>query len=220
LILGFLCYYTKKSACFIEPKHEIIGHWVLKLDADERITPAASIEILTLCSRHFSDSINGIYLPFEVNFLGRKLHHGGIYPFRKLVVFKAGMVDVEEKLQDEHLFLLSGSSIRSKEICLHNDKKTLTEWLSKHNNYSSLECEQVSENPLASDTTFKGRIKNSFYYRLPSFFRAKLYYFYRLFIRFAWLDGRPGLVYAFLQAYAYRYIVDAKLWEKKHSKNK
>ena len=45
------------------------------------------------------------------------------------------------------------------------------------------------------------------------FTRARLYYLYRYYIRMGFLDGRPGRIYAMLQAYMYRYIVDAKIYE-------
>ena len=61
--------------------------WVLRLDADERLTENSAKEVNNLCLKHHETNINGIVLRFEVNFLGRKLKHGGIYPFRKMVLF-------------------------------------------------------------------------------------------------------------------------------------
>ena len=43
--------------------------------------------------------------------------------------------------------------------------------------------------------------------------RAHLYYVYRYYIRLGFLDGKEGKIYAFLQAYWYRYLVDAKIYE-------
>ena len=45
------------------------------------------------------------------------------------------------------------------------------------------------------------------------FMRARLYFWYRYYIRMGFLDGRPGRIYAMLQAYMYRYVVDAKIYE-------
>ena len=45
------------------------------------------------------------------------------------------------------------------------------------------------------------------------FMRAKLYYLYRYYIQMGFLDGRQGKIYAMLQAYMYRFIVDAKIYE-------
>ncbi len=54
--------------------------WVLRIDADERLTDASRKEIEKLCNENMHTDVNGIVLRFEVTFLGRKLRHGGIYP--------------------------------------------------------------------------------------------------------------------------------------------
>jgi hypothetical protein len=36
---------------------------------------------------------------------------------------------------------------------------------------------------------------------------------YRYYLRLGFLDGREGKIYAFLQAYWYRFLVDAKIFE-------
>jgi hypothetical protein len=40
-----------------------------------------------------------------------------------------------------------------------------------------------------------------------------MYFIYRYWIRLGFLDGTEGRIYAFLQAYWYRYLVDAKIYE-------
>ena len=45
------------------------------------------------------------------------------------------------------------------------------------------------------------------------FFRAHIYFIYRYYLRFGFLDGTEGKIYTFLQAYWYRYLVDAKIFE-------
>ena len=52
--------------------------WVLRIDADERLTDASGKEIENLCSENMQTDVNGIILRFEVTFLGKKLRHGGI----------------------------------------------------------------------------------------------------------------------------------------------
>ena len=51
------------------------------------------------------------------------------------------------------------------------------------------------------------------YYKLPMGMRAHLYYLYRYYMLRGFLDGKEGKIYAFLQAYWYRYLVDAKIYE-------
>ena len=49
-------------------------------------------------------------------------------------------------------------------------------------------------------------------------FRAKLYYIYRYYFKLGFLDGKEGKIFAFLQAYWYRFLVDAKIYEKQVNK--
>ena len=55
--------------------------------------------------------------------------------------------------------------------------------------------------------------KFNVYYRLPIGTRAHLYYIYRYYLRFGFLDGKEGKIFCFLQAYWYRFLVDAKIYE-------
>ena len=59
----------------------------------------------------------------------------------------------------------------------------------------------------------KRKIKFGGYYKLPMFFRAHLYFIYRYYILLGFLDGKEGKIYTFLQAYWYRFLVDAKIHE-------
>ena len=49
--------------------------------------------------------------------------------------------------------------------------------------------------------------------RLPLFIRAFVYFNYRYFIKFGFLDGIEGLIFHFLQGFWFRFLVDAKIYE-------
>ncbi len=196
--------------------------WVLRIDADERLTKASRAEVERLCEENKNTDINGIVLRFEVTFLGRKLRHGGIYPFRKLLVFKYGKGTIEDRNMDEHIVLFEGRSIEAKEDSEHHDFKDLNHFINKHNWYAGREVKdyirntetaQESGKELNRKAGIKRFIKFHIYYKLPMGMRAHLYYIYRYYIRLGFLDGKEGKIYAFMQAYWYRYLVDAKIYE-------
>jgi glycosyltransferase involved in cell wall biosynthesis len=199
----------------------ITTKWVLRIDADERLTEESSEEIEKFCEAHSDDDINGLVLRFKFYFLGKYLKHGGCYPFLKLCVFKFGKAYIEDKEMDEHTVLTEGRSIKAKKDCLRHDFKSVSSWIDKHNKYSTRELKDYNNMQKANsqvenldlDSKRKNRVKNSLYYKLPLGFRAKLYYLYRYYLKFGFLDGKPGKFYAFLQAYWYRYLVDAKIYE-------
>jgi hypothetical protein len=56
-------------------------------------------------------------------------------------------------------------------------------------------------------------MKRNLYSRAPRFARAFGYWFLRYFLLLGFLDGKPGLVFHFLQGFWYRFLVDAKLEE-------
>jgi len=125
---------------------DIQTKWVLRIDADERLTDASRAEIEQLCEQHMETDVNGIILRFEVTFLGKKLRHGGIYPFRKLLVFKHGIGTIEDRNMDEHIVLSHGKTVEVKNDSEHHDYKDLTYWTNKHNWYASREVPDYMQN--------------------------------------------------------------------------
>jgi glycosyltransferase involved in cell wall biosynthesis len=61
------------------------------------------------------------------------------------------------------------------------------------------------------------KVNTRLYLRLPSFYRAFFYWFYRYFFRLGFLDGKEGMIYHFLHGFWYRFLVDAKLYEMRKS---
>ena len=197
--------------------------WIFRLDADEFLTQAARNEIEILCKEHEHTDVNGFVVRFTVNFLGKELKHGGIYPFRKLLIYKSDKGVMEERNMDEHIVLKEGRSIELKNDCIHQDFKDLTAWIDKHNKYSnrevldyfaSLENDSLNDyHKLNRKARFKRFVKFGIYYKLPLGMRAFIYYCYRYYFRLGFLDGKEGKIFAFLQAYWYRFLVDAKIYE-------
>ena len=154
--------------------------------------------------------------------MGKRLHHGGIYPIKVLRVFKTGMARIEMRNMDEHMVLTEGKVIEMKNDCLHQDFKSLYDWIDKHNKYSDREVldyfnrkESQAHEALNKGAKFKRFVKFNIYYKLPMSMRAHLYYWYRYYFKLGFLDGKEGKIFAFLQAYWYRFLVDAKIYEKK-----
>lgn len=205
---------------------DIRTKWVFRIDADEELTQQSAQEIDRLCRDNEDTDVNGIIVRFEVNFMGRAIRHGGVYPLRKLLVFKYGKGNIEDRCMDEHCVLYEGRSVEVTCDSLHHDDKGLSAWIDKHNNYSSREMQDYfasletmaatglsDENSLDAKARFKRFLRWKIYYRLPAGFRAWAYYIYRYYLRLGFLDGREGRIFCFMQAYWYRFLVDAKIYE-------
>lgn len=200
--------------------------WTMRMDADEELTPEL-VEELKQKLPKVSDDVNGIILKRRVYFMGRWIKHGGKYPELLLRIFRTGFGECEQKLMDEHMILKSGNKIKFDCDIIDNNNKNLEWWTHKHNWYSNREVldyqqkvivtsekeNEISANVNGEQAEIKRFIKNNGYYKLPLFFRAHVYFIYRYYIRLGFLDGKEGKIYHFLQAYWYRFLVDAKIYE-------
>lgn len=201
---------------------DITTTWVYRIDADEVVTPELAMEISEKCKEHKNDNVNGFIMKFKIYFLGRFLKYGGAYPIYNLTIFKYGKGRYENRAMGEHVVLTEGSMIELKNDCLHYDVKDISTWIDKHNKYSTREVTDYTENLVTQNNlaTLYGeaektkKIRDNFYYKLPLFLRARFYYWYRYYLKMGFLDGKSGKIYAFLQAYWYRYLVDVKIYEK------
>ena len=207
---------------------DIRTKWVYRIDADEVVTPELKEEILEKTKLHENDDVNGLIMKFNVYFLGKVLKHGGSSIYN-LVIFKNGIGRYTDRMMGEHVELKEGNSEKLKHPCLHYDCKDLSTWINKHNWYSSREVidyfERKQEGKKGDPNYYKvasrtASLRDKFYYKLPSFFRAHLFYIFRYYCKLGFLDGKAGKAYCYLQAYWYRFLVDAKLIEAKINKTK
>lgn len=184
--------------------------WVFRLDADERISRELAEEIAEkLHNPHCAD---GFRVRCRIYFMNRWIRHGGTYRHYFLRLFRFGRGRVEEKLMDEHI-LVDGPVENLNGDLIHYDYKGLDAWLKKHIGYSNLELQmQQTQSGLTGGNEAQKR-KRGFYYRLPLFLRARLYFWYRYYFQLGFLDGTEGKIFIYLQAYWYRFLVDAKMFE-------
>lgn len=204
---------------------EINTCWSMRMDSDEELMPDLVAEIQEKLPL-MEEPVNGVILRRRVYFMGRWIKHGGRYPELLLRIFRTGRAVCEQKLMDEHMILLKGTSVLFDHDLIDNNQKDLEWWTAKHNWYSNREVldhqmtveHQLNdfmgkEGALSGQAKKKRIVKNSGYYRLPKFCRAHLYFIYRYYFKLGFLDGAEGKIFHFLQAYWYRFLVDAKLFE-------
>lgn len=201
--------------------------WVMRMDADEELTPEL-VRRLKMLLQDVSDDVSGFYVRRRVYFMGRWIRHGGYYPTWLLRVFRNGTGRCEALWMDEHIVLSSGRAVKVYADIIDKNNKDLTFWTDKHNSYSNREVKDIlakrggSEHDggrltgVLSESQAQSRrwMKDNVYARTPLFVRPLLYFVYRYFIRLGFLDGKEGLIFHFLQAFWYRFLVDAKLYER------
>lgn len=204
----------------------ISTEWTMRIDADEELTIELVDEIKNKLSSSSECDFTGIILKRRVYFMGRWMKHGGRYPEFLLRIFKTGHAKCEQRKMDEHIILLDGYAVKFNNDFIDNNPKQLDWWVNKHNWYSNKEVldyfemsrgsnqlTDINNYVVSKQAKMKRNIKNKKYYKLPKFFRAHIYYIYRYYFRFGFLDGTEGKIFNFLQAYWYRFLVDAKIFE-------
>jgi len=201
--------------------------WLMRMDADEYLEPGLVDEIHRRLPETPLDVI-GIYIRRKVFFQGQWIRHGGFYPQTLLRIWRAGQGRIEQRWMDEHIVLPPNAKTITLEHHIVDDNlKGITFWTDKHNRYATREMADIviqkyfpeladralrdmSADPQAR---LKRSIKDDVYNKLPPGLRALLYFLYRYFVLFGFLDGGKGFVYHFLQAFWYRLLVDVKVME-------
>ena len=197
--------------------------WVMRMDADEYLTDRLVNEIKTVLPELPAD-VTGIYLPLDVIFQGKNVKHGRLRAPKIMRIWRRGKAYMEQRWMDERMVLTEGSAITFKGRFIDHNLNSLAWWTQKHNNYSNRELAVEAMRMYGigrDDEALKGRNqKKGMYYRFPAFFRAGVYFSVRYFMLGGFLDGKAGLIWATLQAYWYRFLIDAKMSEMKRALGK
>ena len=112
--------------------------WVLRLDADEVLTPALVAEFQAALPS-ISPEIDGVHCGRRMTFQGRLIRHGGVFPVRVLRLFRYGRGQCENRWMDEHI-KVAGPTLDLQGEIIDDNLQSLTWWTAKHNSYASREA--------------------------------------------------------------------------------
>lgn len=205
---------------------DITTDWILRLDADEVIEPDLRARMAAEVPR-LPVSTTGVILQRKHVFMGRFIRHGGRYPLDLIRLFRRGYGRVEQRWMDEHLVTWGGDTVTMRGGFADVNLYDLSFFTAKHNGYATREAldvlirrydptevdDALHTQGKANQARRKRLFKERIYNRLPLGTGPLLYFLYRYFIQFGFLDGREGAIYHVLQGFWYRYLVDAKVFE-------
>lgn len=194
--------------------------WVYYSDADERVTPE-----LVLAMKQATENAD-VEVAFRVcrrDYLdGRWLKHVTPSPFN-IRLFKPSSVSYE-RLTNPVTVVDGVIGDISAHFNHYPFSKGISHWVKKHNNYSTLEANQIIQNNnnsatfsvskafFCSDRNERRFHQKELYYRLP--FRPLLMFILLYFVKLGFLDGRAGLKFVILRS-IYEYFIVLKVRELK-----
>jgi glycosyltransferase involved in cell wall biosynthesis len=195
--------------------------WQLHLDADEVMDErlVKAIQALPEEPAH-----TGYFLPRYLRFLGRVLRHGGMSPTWHLRLFRTGAGRCEDRKYDQHFIVDSGTTGKLSGALVDDIRMPLSEWTARHNRWSDGEIAELEAGQTAGrlrpdargNPAQRKRYLRQQYNRMPLFIRPFGLFAYRFFFRLGFLDGTEGFIFWVLQTFWFRFLIDAKIWEKRH----
>lgn len=161
--------------------------WVMVIDADERVTPELSKEILQyLKSPEKISQVNGFYVNRLNFFLGKPIHHSGWSPDWLLRIFRKEAGRFDGRMVHESV-VVSGDTARIDGFLLHDTHPTIETFIQKNLVYARLWAQERS-----------GTGKPSFFALL---FHPPAMFFKMYIVKLGFLDGFSGFVLAVLYSY-------------------
>ncbi|MBN4046408.1 glycosyltransferase family 2 protein [bacterium AH-315-P15] len=186
---------------FALEKLPISSPWTMKLDPDERITPALKQEIETALS---DASLDALRVNRRLFFMGKQL------PVRQdiLRIWRTGSCKFSEVSVNEHPIVNGKTTLLHSEL-EHHDSPHLHHWIDKQNRYTTAEAlagfqgAALSALPRLFGTPLERRMWfKTIFSRVP--FRFKLMWLYCLVWQGAWRAGRAGFIWSHLRSEVYR----------------
>ncbi|WP_028578975.1 glycosyltransferase family 2 protein [Desulfogranum japonicum] len=156
--------------------------WIFSLDSDERCTPEAKQEILSILENPQADAY---YVPRKNFFMGQWIKHSGFYPdYRQPQLFTKGTLHFKNDPVHEEYTIQSDKPVGYLRNAIWQiPYKNLEEVVHKANKYSTLGAEKLAQ---------RGKTGGMF----KAFGRGLWSFFHMYFLKKGILDGWPGFIIA------------------------
>lgn len=179
------------------------NEWVFVLDADEQCSRELKEEIFSVISSN-NNIYNGFRIPRKNYFLNKWIKHGGWYPGYQYRLFRKKHTYVSERLVHEG-YVIDGKIGIFKNDILHYTVQSISEYMVKVNNYSSLQSVEKSKRKIVNFSDI--------------LFRPLAAFFVQFIARRGFQDGIHGLMVAYFDMIT-NMLTYMKIWELQNKKDK
>lgn len=202
-------------------KADVKNGWILRIDPDEVLSKNFQEKIIPFLD-NLAPNICGVSILRRYIFLGKEINKGGDFPQQGVRIWKTNKGKCENTWSDEHIEV-DGDIIVSDLDIIDNNINNIAWWTDKHNRFAEREMIEFfsnkknknfeNETKMEKSEKFKKKLKFNIYYKFPLFLRPFLYFIYKYFLKFGFLNGIQGFLWCFLQGFWYRMLVDVKIYE-------
>lgn len=194
----------------------IINEYVFFLDADEYIGNDFIIELKNILSKNKGDLT--IYVNPVLVFFNKKLKYAYGHPIIKRIFKKDKVEFVCEGAREYSI--ASGDEYYMKAPLFHHNRKSFKQWIIKHINNAEMEARYYFEEKRSIKENVKAYninnlIRKKVWNKLPIILRPFIYFIYRYFFRFGFIDGIFGFIYCFFHSFWYQLLIDLFILERK-----
>jgi Glycosyltransferases involved in cell wall biogenesis len=192
--------------------------WVLRIDADEFLSPGWSAELERI--DRIGPRVAGVMVDRYLSFRGRVMRFGGSVT-KQLRLFRNKRGVCENRWMDEHISV-DGDIADIPVMLVDLNLNDMRWWSDKHMKYADREMidsllrangQDTKPDTLHLAPRIKRFLKDRVYLHMPTTVRAVLYFVYRYVFLLGFLDGRIGFQFTFFQGLWYRMYVDARIEE-------
>lgn len=179
--------------------------WVFLLDADERMSPELKKEISNLFTDKTKIVYQGYYIPRKNYFLGKWIKHSGWWPDYTIRLFRKDSSQVQQREVHEKI-IVKGQIGYLKNPLEHYTYETISEFISKMQNYSTLSAKEIIKEKIPLTMLFLKMTIN------PIFTFIKMFL-----LKQGFRDGFYGFILSVLYSF-YTFLKYLKTWELKKIK--
>ncbi|WP_369414052.1 hypothetical protein [Desertivirga xinjiangensis] len=187
----------------------IRNEWNMLFSSDHLVTEELAEELRNIFSTKVPHDIVAFQLFRSIIFMGKKMRFGASYSSLYYGPFRKGSAHLNLN-PFAWSVLVEGKHGYLKAKLVQRYSETLTSFTAKHNIYSDLLMYHHQ-----SRSNLGAGFNNKIYGTLPYFIRPFLFFIHSFIFRLGIMDGTKGLIFHFLQAFWFRFLIDAKIYELK-----
>ena len=195
--------------------------WILFLDADEVVTPDFKEELISSISEADDETV-GFYCCWKMILEDRWLKHCDNFPKWQFRVLKKGKAVFTDFGHGQKEGKVDGKLEYIREPYLHYSfSKGWTQWIDRHNKYSSQEAEArlnncpPFKNVFNKNSSSRNPALKSWLIKVPGW--PVLRFLHAYFLNLGFLEGSPGFIYCTNMAY-HEFLISIKMRELKRKK--